>query len=260
MEQFIKETIREAGKIILEGFNAELEVSAKGGGGDVVTQYDKKVEEFIAGQIRKNYPDAGILSEEGGDIKKADKFFIIDPIDGTRNFSRKIPVSCSILGYIEGNVVQAGAVYDPYRNELFYAETGRGATLNGKKISVAPTVSLERAIFTTGITDNYFPGTKAQVGEKPDMIVMKYHGLNHKIYAVGLAEVYVAAGRYDICLMAGMGQWDLAAPALILQEAGAKVTDIDGRPYQLDSRSMIAANPVLHDKFMKELTSYETTN
>jgi len=250
MEKFIKDTIKEAGKIVLEGFESELEISTKKHDRDFVTQYDNKVEDYIVGKIQSTYPEAGILAEESGEIKKADKFFVIDPIDGTGNFTRRIPLSCVIIGYVESDQVSFGAVYDPYRDELFYAERGKGAELNGKPIRVMENSNGRQLSGHLIAIDTYFPGTVDRYKGILETVSTGLDLKNFTLGSVGLNLVYAACGRLDLSGGVGFAPWDLVGPSIILEEAGAVITDVEGNPYRWDSQSLITANLTLHKKII----------
>lgn len=250
MVQFIKNLARGAGKILKDGFRKEIEINHKKGHWDVVTQYDLAADKFIQGRIKKKYPKHAILSEESGQIGKGSNLWIIDPLDGTRNFSRGIAQFCTIIGYVHGGKLELGAIYDPIRDELFYAQRGRGARLNGKVINVSSAESLDFAHFAADIV---IDATSSSLRRKIERMSVKESLWNLSFASAGINLVYTAAGRTDASLMLGGNPWDYAAGCLIAAEAGAKVTDLKGNLYRWTFDELVAANPKVHREILDYL-------
>lgn len=213
---------------------------------NVVTSADKESESLILSAIRQAYPDHAILAEESGATDgKAGYRWVIDPLDGTTNFSAGLPVySVSIAVELDGNPI-VGVVYAPYLDELFTAVRGEGAWLNGNPISPSATTSLSRAVVSTG-----FPYDKAQNPDNNLDNVARVMPLVRGLRRLGSAAVdlcYVAAGFLDGYWELNLNRWDIAAGSLIAQEAGACVTSFrDDRGY-----SLIAATPAVHPLLAK---------
>lgn len=252
MEKFIKNLAKGAGAILREGFRKKLRLKFKQDFWDVVTQYDLASEDFLVGKIKARYPNHGIISEEGGGgaMTKKKEFWLIDPLDGTRAFSRGLSHFCVSIAFVSRGELKYGAVYAPMDDELFFGQRHKGAFLNNKSISVTKTDSLKYA------TIALIMGT-ARTSYKENIFVydavLKNKLWPSNVESAALSAVYPAAGRYDIYISKGLYPWDYSAAALILREAGAKVTDFEGRSYQWDSESIMAANPVLHKKIMATL-------
>ncbi|OGE76754.1 MAG: hypothetical protein A3A83_01645 [Candidatus Doudnabacteria bacterium RIFCSPLOWO2_01_FULL_48_57] len=249
MEQFIKNLAKGAGQILRQGFKQEIQIKQKQGHWDPVTQYDLAVDKFIQDRVRKKFPSHGILSEEGTDIKNQKHLWIIDPIDGTRNFSRGIAYFCISIAYAKSGVLSAAAVYDPMQDELFFAAKNKGAFLNGKKITVSPISSPEHALDVSDFNSSVSVAMKKKVHR----FHLKTNAWSIHKGASALDLANTAAGRFDFAIQIGAYPWDYSAAGLILKEAGAKTTDLKGKPYRWDSKEIIAANPKLHPKILKLL-------
>jgi myo-inositol-1(or 4)-monophosphatase len=248
METFIKNLARGAGEILKDGFGKKLKVSTKSAKFDWVTQYDKKSDEFIIDRIRKKYPDHGILTEESGELIKKDDFWIVDPLDGTIGFVLNIPVFCVSIAFVSKNKIKMGAIYVPITGELFFAADGKGAFLNNKKIFVSQTSEIK------GSHGHAYSGYKKTT--KQDKLILNKNLIETEARRFGIPSAavifgLVACGRLDFTTTKGLYPWDFAAGAIIMKEAGAQVTDFAGKEFRWDSNSIVAANPVLHKKIMK---------
>ncbi|MBP7671205.1 inositol monophosphatase [Candidatus Gracilibacteria bacterium] len=252
-------TVMEAGLLSLD-LADDLQISEKAEN-DWVTNADGAVEEFIIQRIHSHFPDHGILAEESfanniEELSKKEYVWIIDPIDGTKNYARQLPIygiSIAVFKnsshqqsknfhYLSGELV-AGAVYVPRLSELFYAEKGGGAFYNNKQITVSNTPTLKTSILATGFP----PGDKT--------LSLKYFNKAAKhtagIRRMGAASVdlcYTAAGRLDGFFEFALKPWDIAAGALILSEARGQITDINGNPLDLFSGDLLATNGLIHQE------------
>jgi len=234
------EGARRAGRVLAERFHQPRTISFKSGI-DLVTDADKASERVLLDWLRQRHPDHAILSEESGASAGSTYRWIIDPLDGTTNYAHQLPhFSVSIAVEGEGGV-QAGVVYDPMRDELFSAVRGRGATLNGQPIRPSTIDRLDRALLCTG-----FPYDVREHPEGPAGLVVRFLGLAQGIRRLGSAALdmaYVASGRYDGYFEFSLKPWDVAAGALIVSEAGAVASRIDGAPYDTSVVDVLSAAP-----------------
>ena len=242
---------KEAGEILKDGFGKEHEISYKGPI-DVVTEIDHKSEDLLVERIKGGFPDHSIIAEESGflDGDKEHRWFI-DPVDGTSNYAKGFPIFCVSIGYAYQGKMCMAAVYDPMRDESYYAERGQGAWLNGERIHVTKTNRLIDSMLVTG-----FPYDMQQ---KENNLV-NFVNLAHKVQTIRrlgsavLDQAYVAAGRLDGYWEIGISAWDIAAGTLLIEEAGGIVTTVNGDPdYFKPPFDVVAANPDLHPLLLKEL-------
>ncbi|MFZ1136479.1 MAG: inositol monophosphatase family protein [Candidatus Korobacteraceae bacterium] len=237
---------REAGALLMTYFDRHIKIEYKGDV-DLVTAADRASEKLIVERLQARWPEHGIVGEEGtrSDVE-ADYRWFVDPLDGTTNFAHGYPVFCvSIALARKDDQLEVGVLYDPTRDELFAAERGSGATLNGKPIHVSKTARLAESILGTG-----FPSQKRH--QNPNIhfyqqITLRSHGVR-RAGSAALDLANVAAGRYDGFWEFNLNPWDTAAGVLIVQEAGGKVTRFDGTPFRLDSREVLATNGLIHDE------------
>lgn len=232
-------------KVLKEYFNGTFEISSKSSTNDLVTEADKKAEEAILAVIRGEYPDHYILSEEVGEIKMdSNTKWIIDPIDGTVNFAHGIPLCCVSIGLeLDGEVIM-GAVYNPVINEFFFAQKGFGATLNDHRIFVSKKPSMANACLVTG-----FPYNWEDMPNDPMRVFERFVKEGLPVRRLGSAAIdlcWVAAGRFDGFWEHNLNAWDSAAGALIVTEAGGKVTNFEGDPYSPYQRKVLATNGLIH--------------
>lgn len=239
---------KEAGKIILEGFGKETKYKPKGRT-DIVTPTDKKSQNKIIQIIKKKFPDHAFLSEEAPKIKgKSDYLWIIDPLDGTSNHRAGITFFCvSIcLSYKKNPIL--GVVYDPLHKEMFSAEKNKGAFLNGKKIKVSKQKSLNKSMI--GADSGHINRKKSvqKMGKLVDFVRgIRWQG------AAALSLSYVACGRIEAYMTANTTAWDSCAGCLIIEEAGGKTTEINGKKRTIFSKSLLATNKSLHNKILNKI-------
>jgi myo-inositol-1(or 4)-monophosphatase len=220
----------------------ELNVSRKGRN-DYVSDADRQAEDAIIYTIRKHYPDHAIIAEESGDHAGSDITWIIDPLDGTTNYLHAFPVYCVSIAVREKERVTHGVVYDPLRQEMFTASRGAGAQLEGRKIRVSGRRELSESLIGTG-----FPYRAGQSGGLDIYLAMlravlqKTSGVR-RAGAAALDLAYVAGGRLDGFWELGLKPWDVAAGALLIQEAGGIVTGIDGSDDYLERGHILAGSP-----------------
>lgn len=240
------------GAILRDHFGTELQVRYKGEI-DLVTQVDEAAEAAIVGLIRAQFPTHTILAEEGstGGDDRGHRW-IIDPLDGTTNYSHGMPPFCVSIAYERAGELSVGVVYDPTIGEMFVAERGKGATLNGKAIHVSSTSVLRRALLATG-----FPYDAALMPLALSQFVWFARRAQavRRIGSAALDMAYVAAGRFDGYWEASIHSWDIAAGVLLVEEAGGVVTSIHGRPLDLETPELtvLASNGTLNETMRETL-------
>lgn len=232
-----------AGEVILRHFRQPQEIRLKGPS-DPTTQADQEAEEVIVHTIRRAFPHHEFLGEEGHAPRcDAENLWVIDPLDGTRNYSLGIPWFCiSIALAVRGRAV-LGVVYDPMRGETFYAEAGKGAYLNGKEIYCAKKRVMEQAVAAVG----FLPARHKHNPRLAVPMLIRLHPMIEAVRIMGAAALnlaYVACGRLDIALHDLVSAWDILAGALLIEEAGGITTDFTGKPITTSSKSIIGASNV----------------
>ena len=242
------EVAREAGEMLLARLNTEKEVSYKGRA-DLVSDVDRLVESHVIERLRSEFPDDGFLAEESEGVETSSGYtWVIDPLDGTRNYILGIPVFCTVLAMAEGQDVALGLTFDPVRDEMFRAVRGGGAFLNDSPISVSGKTELEDALLSYDL---------GYVDEKASTAIELVLHLWPNIQgtrimgsaALGLA--YAACGRTDMYFHHHLSPWDLASALVLVPEAGGIVTDKYENPASLCSESIIAAGVDLHARFFR---------
>jgi myo-inositol-1(or 4)-monophosphatase len=245
---------REAGTLLVDYFHQHLKIEYKGDA-DLVTAADRASEVLIRERIGQQWPGHDVLGEEQGLNDQGSEYrWYVDPLDGTTNFAHGYPVFCISIALEHQRLDHRGAriaavVYDPTRDELFSAEQGKGARLNGAAIHVSKTPVLKESLLATG-----FPSHKRH--KNPNIYF--YHQItlhSHGVRRAGSAALdlcNVAAGRFDGFWEFNLNPWDTAAGVLIAEEAGGRVTRFDGSPFELDSRETLASNGLIHDSLLRE--------
>lgn len=250
------EIAREAGARLREFFAQGVATEYKGDV-DLVTVADRTVEKLIRQRLGEVFPEHGIFGEEGTRERLDSQFrWYVDPLDGTTNFAHGFPQFCVSLGLEQrgaglredqdGSLV-AAVIYDPMRDELFEAERGSGATLNGKAISASKTPLLAEALVATG-----FPSRKRH--QSPNIhfyheFTLRSHGVR-RAGSAALDLAYVAAGRLDAFWEFNLNPWDTAAGILLVVEAGGRASDFVGRPFRLNSEETLVSNGLIHDELV----------
>ncbi len=252
IEQFIQDIAKKAGHTTLKYFNNTKIAYTKRDSLDVVTHADLASNKILTDLIRKQYPNDGILSEESGAYNlDAESMWIIDPLDGTLNFSKGIPTYCVLVGHAVKGTVDLGAIYDPVHDELYFGAKNKGAYLNNKKINTSKTPGINLSV---GSVNGL--GKKSTIKIIQKIINQAPQESSHitSIFCIGLCCAQLAAGKRDWFISTGAGgDWDYAAGKIILEESGCSVTDIEGKPWQLGDRTMVTANPVLHKKLIEAI-------
>lgn len=243
---------KEAGKAIVRRQFDGLKVGFKEGNvRNVVTNADTEADAIIRGIILKSFPEHSILSEEDAPQKGSEYTWHVDPLDGTTNYSKGANYYCVSIALAKGSEILVGVVYSPVASELYTAISGRGAFLNSAKISTGSTDSLEQALVC--LDTAYINSERKKAAETLQKLLPNVKSLRIK-GAGALTLCEVAIGRADAYIRMGSSAWDYSAGALILREAGGIVTDINGIPWQLDSKTVFAAvTKELHGKIMKSL-------
>jgi myo-inositol-1(or 4)-monophosphatase len=253
IEQVALRAARAAGRIHLKRLS-RITVNRKSNSIDLVTEADRESEAAIIEVIHRAFPTHAILAEESGaSAHQSDHRWIIDPLDGTTNFAHGYPQFCVSIAYERRGRVELGVVFDPLKRECFVAHRGRGARLNGKPIRVSTMTSLGASLLCTG-----FPYDRR---ERRRFYLCFWEELMTRTQGVrrtgsaALDLVYVAAGRTDGFWEFGLKAWDIAAGALIVNEARGRVTNMDGSDLDLDAANIVASNGRIHDELIEVLAS-----
>ena len=250
------EIAREAGACLREFFAQGVETEYKGDV-DLVTVADRTAEKLIRGRLAEVFPEHGIFGEEGTRDRLDHGFrWYVDPLDGTTNFAHGFPQFCVSMGleqrpanlkaHEDGTLV-AAVIYDPMRNELFTAERGKGAHVNGDILHVSRTPDLAESLVATG-----FPSRKRHQSVNIHFyneFTLRSHGVR-RAGSAALDLAYVAAGRLEAFWEFNLNPWDTAAGILLIEEAGGRVTDFAGNHFLLDSREILASNGLIHDELI----------
>jgi myo-inositol-1(or 4)-monophosphatase len=252
-----REIVLRAGEIQLARQASGFRIDKKGAT-DLVTEVDLECERMCRAVLAERFPDHDILAEEFGGSeagKPASRFrWIFDPVDGTTNYAHGLPIYCSSLGLEVDGELTVGAIYDPSRRELFTAERGEGAWLNGERLQVSSTSSLIDALLVTG-----FPYDVTLRKDELLGVFAAFLEATRAVRRLGSAAIdlcYVAAGRFDGFWEQHLKPWDVAAGALIVTEAGGRMTRMDGSPFDVSAGSLVASNGPLHDEMVRVVSSF----
>jgi myo-inositol-1(or 4)-monophosphatase len=245
-----EEGARLAGRILAERFLGERTIEYKGGI-DLVTDADRASEEALLAFLRERHPTHAILAEESGASAGTNSLrWLVDPLDGTTNYSHRVPHFCVSVAVEGPGGILAGAVYDPMLDELFSAARGEGATLNGRPLRASAVASLDKALLCTG-----FP---YDVRERPDgpvglfnRFILRAQGMR-RTGSAAMDLAYVAAGRFDGFFEFGLKPWDIAAGSLLVEEAGGVIRHVTGAPFHVLRGDVIAAAPALAPELLAE--------
>jgi myo-inositol-1(or 4)-monophosphatase len=252
---------REAGARLREFFSAGVTTEYKGDV-DLVTVADRTVEKLIRTRLAETFPEHGVYGEEGTRERMDGEFrWYVDPLDGTTNFAHGFPQFCVSMGLEhrpggagddpgaeEDGTIVAGVIYDPMRDELYTAERGHGAHLNGKPMHVSRIDFLAESLISTG-----FPSRKRH--DSPNIhfyheFTLRSHGVR-RAGSAALDLAYVACGRLEAFWEFNLNPWDTAAGILLVEEAGGRLSDFAGGPFQLNSREVLASNGLIHDELVE---------
>ncbi len=237
-----------AGKILRARLMTSKEVSFKGRN-DIVTDVDLAAEKAVLDLLRGEYPDFGLLAEESEPVESASPYtWVVDPLDGTRNYASGIGHFCTLIALSYGDDPVLGITYDPLREELYSAEVGKGAFLNGERLSVSKSRELSQSLLSCdlGYVDE-------QAGLAIDLVRSLWPGMLsvRLMGSAGLGVAYAAAGRVDLYFHHSLSPWDIAAGLVLVQEAGGITVDRQGQPANLHTPSVIASSPHLVSRFLE---------
>ena len=241
-----------AGRSLIRSFSEieKLQVSLKGPA-DYVSEADRRSESIIFEDLKKARPHYGFLLEEGGVVEGSDNSnkWIVDPLDGTTNFLHGIPHFCISIGLERDRDIYAGVIYDPINDQMFWAEQGKGAFLNDRRIRVSNRTNPTDCLFATGMPFSGRAGHEEFLKQIEN--VMAVSSGVRRSGSAALDMAYVAAGRYDGFWEKGIKPWDIAAGIVLIREAGGLITDFQGQKNMLEKGEVITANIELHRPFKK---------
>lgn len=252
MDEFMKKLVRDAGRIALKEFSKSHTVYVKEDILDIVTETDIKINELIENEIKKKYPEHGIISEEAvGYKEEAENIWTIDPIDGTANFATGIPIFVIMVAFIKNGIVEASAIFDPVHDKLAFARKNKGAFINSQKINCSSTkkISQSRGLMS------FLPKNETIMLRKALLRKAQKSNVKIGINAFGCAgfnSMCIAEGKRDWSIGFNTKIWDLAPAVLLMEEAGCKVTNHKGEPWKLGD-AVVAANERLHSELIEIL-------
>lgn len=242
---------RKAGALLKERLGDAGVVEFKGAV-DLVTEMDRRSEELIVGELSRAFPGHGILTEESPELHGNSGYrWIIDPIDGTTNYAHALPVFCVSIAFEDKGEVTLGVVYNPMLDELFVAEKGKGAFLNGKKIRVSKIDSLNKSLLATGFPYDVRTSSVNNLDNFANFAVRAQAIRRAGSAALDLS--YTACGRFDGFWEMKLRPWDVAAAALMVKEAGGGITDFKGGEFSIYSRECLASNGLIHGEMLEVL-------
>ncbi len=261
MLQIAVEAALEAGKFLRKNIGKVRDIQRKGGQEkNLVTEIDKQSEAIIITHIRKHFPQHDILAEESGSKSgnaSSEFRWVIDPLDGTTNYTHSLPVFCVSIGVEHEGTIECGVIYDPNFDELFTAERGKGAFLNKKRLHVSQTSTLNTSLLVTGFPYNIVDNPLHAVEHFVHFLMQAQAVRRMGSAAIDLA--YTAAGRYDGFWEVALNPWDMAAGALLVEEAGGTMSDFSGNPFNIYKPEILASNGLIHPAMIDILNSERTS-
>lgn len=244
------EVATEAGDIVRQHFGKNHEIEFKTNASNLVTEADKKSENYITDYVKKKFPAHGILTEESGELKKGSEYYwVIDPLDGTTNFAHGLPIFSVSIGLQKNGETIAGVVYDVMQNIVYSAEFGSGALANSAKINVSDTSLLSHSVLVTGFPYN--------ISENPEKAFEKFTALTkssrgmRRLGSAAIDFCYLAQGVFDGFWEVFLHPWDICAGKLIAEEAGGLVTDFNGNKIDIFSKRILATNGKIHTQIIE---------
>jgi myo-inositol-1(or 4)-monophosphatase len=255
---FAIELARAAGDVLKHYSSREKQVELKGRA-NLVTVADKESEALIIDGIRERYPNHAILAEESGASGPPDGSegkWIIDPLDGTTNFAHQYPFFCVSIAFEQAGRLQCGAVYDPWRDEMFNGARGKGSFVNGQRLRVSDAATLRSALIMTGFPYGFRDKIRKIVSQFESFLIESQAVRRGGSAALDLC--YAALGRVDGFWEMDLHPWDTAAGVVILEEAGGRVTDFSGGPFSIYGKEIVASNGHIHDEMVAVLNQGST--
>ena len=255
MKQTAIRAAKAAGKVLMKHLHtlSKSDISFKDQH-EIVTKEDYQAEKEILKILKKECPQHSVLSEEGGGKRrKSDYLWVVDPLDGTTNYSIKHPLFAVSISLFYKEKVILGVVFAPYAKELFVAEKNKGAFLDGKRIRVSKKKKVEKSLLT------FCHGHKLKDIKRAIRIYQKFKLAGYDLRQLGSASLelgFVADGRTESIMIPGAHSWDVAAGILLVREAGGKVTDFKGQEWNIKSKDMVASNGKVHQELLKSLKSF----
>ncbi len=253
-KQFLLDVSRDAGSLLLSFFGHIKTWEVKTSRGDIVTEADRAAEDLVLKRLEAELPGHNLLSEERGWVRhdKDAPVWVLDPLDGTRNFALAIPTFAVSLACVVGGQPVLGAIYDPAHSDMYFAQAGEGAWLNGKRLAVSDQPDLSEAMVSVSWSPrrrdkHFYIRTVNRINE--------YTTWFRRIGSAAMVMAYVACGRWDAYVQGGINPWDIAAGMALITEAGGVVSDFQGRPIELLSTdiNLLAANPSIHRQLVEEI-------
>jgi myo-inositol-1(or 4)-monophosphatase len=253
------EAVVRAGEIQMSRFGRDIRVEKKGTI-DLVTEVDLAVERMFRKLVAERFADHHVLAEEfdAGVSVPAGPCWVFDPLDGTTNYAHGLPIFCASLALEIGGVAEVGAIFDPNRQELFTAERGGGAFLNGRPLHVSATSALVDAMLVTGFPYDIHSRVDEMLG-----LFGRFLGVARAVRRLGSAAIdlcYVAAGRMDGFWELSLKPWDMSAGALIVAEAGGLVTTLDGSPFTSHGGEVMASNGLIHEPMLEIILGWRKSS
>jgi|TARA_B100001750_G_scaffold247615_1_gene274013 myo-inositol-1(or 4)-monophosphatase len=253
-----KAAARDAADLILHANEIDRKTSNKSTITDLVTKTDKNAEQVIKDDILAKFPDHSILAEESGETKSSSEYlWVIDPLDGTTNFVHGLSPYCVSIALLKNNTPLLAVISELPAENLYWAVKGNGAFCNGEKISVSSRKSINDSLLITGFS--YQHDSKWETNMK---LFKDFTKISHGVRRIGSAAAdlcYVASGKADAFWEIGLYPWDSAAGILLVDEAGGKVTRMDGRPYNIFDEQILATNNLIHDEMLENIYSETST-
>lgn len=252
------EAARAAGHLLRAALPGSRRIAYKGAPTNLVTEMDARAEALVIERLRGVFPDDAILAEESGAHPGASgRRWIIDPLDGTTNYAHGVPIFAVSIALQREGTIALGVVYDPNHDELFVAERGHGATVNDRRLAVSATSTLDESLLATGFPYNIRETTQTNLPQYA-AFSLRSRGVRRMGSAV-IYLAYVAAGRIDGYWELRLGPWDAAAGALLVEEAGGRITGLRGEPLDIDAPSVLATNGHVHEAMLAILEETNAT-
>jgi myo-inositol-1(or 4)-monophosphatase len=243
---------KRAGKLLQAELGGPHQIAFKGAPTNLVTEMDRRAEALIIEALRSAFPRHAVLSEERGLVGGRSRHrWVVDPLDGTTNYAHGLPFFAVSLALQVERQTRLGVVYDPNLDECFVAERGRGAFLNGRRLAVSATATLNESLLATGLPYDVRETPRNNLAEFR-RFSLRCQGVR-RIGSAVLYFAYVAAGRLDGYWELRLGPWDAAAGALLVEEAGGTVTDLEGGPLDPDHPAVVASNGRIHAEMLRVL-------